>query len=210
MNAKGIFIAIEGMDGSGKGTLAKKLFQHYKTLTKKTILTAEPSPSPAGKKIRALLKKKQANLQKKAETFLKLFLEDRKHHVKKTILPALRKGAIVICDRYKHSTIAFQSLQGIPTQKIIALHKKLPTPNLTLILDLPPKTALKRIHKRAKHRELFEKLEFMQNLRKKYLSLSKLLPKENIKTINASAPQQQVFARAAREIEKTIKTAKKG
>ncbi len=199
---KALFIAIEGMDGSGKGTIAQMLAAELSKRGIKAMQTAEPSNSIYGKKLREMLSH-DPDPKARAEEYLKLFVADRKEHLRYVILPALARGETVVCDRYKHSTIAFQSAQGIPAKRIIEMHENLPVPGITIILDVSPKVALERMSTRQR-KEKFEKLEFMALLRKNYLSLPKLLPKENIKIIDAEKPVEKVFQSALRLVEKEI------
>ncbi|MFA6049101.1 MAG: dTMP kinase [Candidatus Micrarchaeia archaeon] len=205
--ANGTFIAIEGIDGSGKGTICQMLADELGKRFK-VILTAEPSNSPFGKKLRLMLAKDK-NPSANAEKYMDLFVKDREHHCKNTLLPALASGFVVLCDRYKYSTLAFQSAQGIPPQKIIKMHKGLPVPDLAIILDVTPRIAMARMEGRGKKKEKFEKLEFMRTLRANYSSLPKLLPKENIKKVNANKPVKQVFSAALKLVEKQLAKAQK-
>ncbi len=205
---RGTFIAIEGIDGSGKGTIAQMLADELGKRFK-VILTAEPSNSSFGKKLRQMLAKDK-NPSANAEKYLELFVKDREHHAKNTILPALAAGFVVLCDRYKYSTLAFQSAQGISPQKIIKLHKGLPVPDLAIILDVSPQVAMARMKKRGKKNEKFEQLEFMRALRANYLALPKLLPKENIRKIDANKPVKRVFAQALKLVEKELAKAQNG
>src|SRR5450759_981694 len=105
MGKKGVFIVIEGLDGSGKTTqailLAKRLSQSHKT-----ILTAEPSRGKIGAFIRESCLYEEKRLPTEAEALL--FAADRVEHVQKEIKPALDEGKLVICDRYVYSSLAYQ------------------------------------------------------------------------------------------------------
>ncbi len=187
---RGSFFVVEGIDGSGKGTVCKQLSQELEKRGRTVLLTAEPSNSVYGKRLRAMLSH-DSDPKANAEDYLRLFVADRKEHLKYEILPAIERGELVVCDRYKHSTIAFQSAQGIPAKRIIQLHEGLLSPDLTIILDLPPETAIARMSAREK-KEKFEKLEFMRTLRENYLALPKLLSGEKIAVVDASAPVERV------------------
>jgi len=132
-------------------------------------------------------------------------LEDRKEHLDRVIKPALQLGSIVLCDRYKYSTICYQQAQGIPVEKIISLHERMLVPDLVLVLDVEPRIALQRIRLSRSSIEKFEKGFFLEELRENYLALKKLLPKEPIRVIDASASIEETFSKAKREIARALK-----
>ena len=204
---QGKFVVFEGIDGSGKGTIlsrtAEWLFNSSNAFDK-VLLTREPTFSGPGKQIRKMLKSDQEPLSK-AKRLLQLYLEDRKEHLEKVIKPALQLGSIVLCDRYKYSTICYQQAQGIPVEKIISLHARMLVPDLVLILDVEPETALQRIRSSRSSIEKFEKSFFLRELRENYLALKKLLPKEPIKVIDANSSIEETFLRAKREIARVLK-----
>jgi len=203
----GKFIVFEGIDGSGKGTMLTKTAEwlfNQSVDHDKIVLTREPTFSGTGKQIRKMLKSDKEPLTK-SKRLLQLYLEDRKEHVDKVVKPALQLGSIVLCDRYKYSTICYQQAQGIEVKKIISLHKRMLVPNLVLILDVDAKTALNRIRSSRSRIEKFEKSFFLEELRGNYLALKKLLPKENIKIVDANCSIDESFAKVKREISKLLK-----
>ncbi|HZX19731.1 MAG TPA: dTMP kinase [archaeon] len=190
---KPLFIVFEGIDGSGKGTIIKetKSFLLQNGVSQKDIfVTAEPTNGFYGKKVRELLKtspKPELN----APQFLDLYVADRKEHIEKELLPALKENKIILCDRYKYSTFVYQALQGIPVEKIKKLHEGMPVPDLIFILDVPAKTALERISKR-KQLDSFEKKDFLEKVRNGFLSLKEIFPEENIHIVDASKSIKEV------------------
>jgi dTMP kinase len=156
-----LFIVFDGLDGSGKGEMIKRLETYLYDKGEQALVTKEPSAGLYGRKIREILRKEK-DPKKGAEKCLSLFVMDRKEHLDKEILPALKAGKIVICDRYYYSTIAFQHTQGIPKEQIIIQNMAFKTPDITFILDLPAEVALKRIDKRGEAKEKFEQLGFMK------------------------------------------------
>ncbi len=189
---KGFFIVFEGLDGSGKGAMVReaKKFLLAKGIPEGRILTtAEPTHGYHGKKVRELLQG-AVNPDVNARQFLDLYVEDRKEHIGKEILPALAAGKIILCDRYKYSTFVYQQLQGIPVQKIAALHGGMPVPDLVFVLDLPVDAALERIGRRRKV-ETFEHRAFMEKVRALFLRLQEIFPAEQIVFINASQDLQR-------------------
>lgn len=203
--AKGIFIVLDGMDGSGKSEMVKRLHNYLFSKNKKhrILTTREPTNGKYGKDIRKILAlEEDPNIN--AENLLELFLKDREDHLKNTIIPFLKKSNehevnIVICDRYYYSTIAFQATQGLAMGMLIGKNKGFLKPDVALILDVEPDTALERISHRK--REKFEKLEFMKKLRKKFLELPGFL-KDNIKIIDAAKDADEVFESIKKEADK--------
>jgi dTMP kinase len=146
----GRFIVLEGGEGAGKTSLIAAL---------ETVLTAdghtvrrtrEPGGSPSAEKIRAIVVSGSIDsLDAAAETLL--FTAARRQHLRETILPALRRGEIVLCDRYLGSTLAYQGLRGVPEEDILDLHRRFCgglRPHLTLVLDIPPEIGLARSGRR--------------------------------------------------------------
>ena len=167
---KGIFIVIDGIDGSGKTEVVKVLHNYLFTKHKKyrILTTREPTHGIYGKKVREILKKEK-DPKKNGKKLTKLVLKDRKEHLKNIIEPFLKHSNkhernVVICDRYYYSTIAFQGAQGLPIKDLIAKNKPFRKPDIAFILDVEPSKALKRIEYREK--EKFEQLDFMKKIRK--------------------------------------------
>ena len=202
--SKGIFIVVDGMDGSGKGEMVKLLhnYLYSKNKSYSILTTREPTNSSYGKKVRDILAKDK-NTDAKAKEMLELFIKDREVHVYEVIMPFLKKESgdvnIVICDRYYYSTIAFQAVQGLDINVLIEKNKKFPNPDIAFILDLKPEIALERIKKREK--EKFEQIDFMNKLRNKFLELTKLL-EDNIKVVDASKKPDEVFEKIKKEVDK--------
>ena len=108
--AGGLFIVIEGIDGTGKSTQLHLLAEKLRQLGYAVVATREPTNGPYGQKIRELFVDRGAVSQ---EEELELFIADRDQHVKEVIAPALADGCVVICDRYYLSTIAYQGANGM-------------------------------------------------------------------------------------------------
>lgn len=201
---RNLFIVIDGMDGSGKGEQIKKLSEYLISKGYNVLKTFEPTNGKYGKKIREMLKEHKDPMSD-ADEMLDLYCKDREDHLKNLIEPFLKEGdnKVVISDRYYHSTIAFQSAQGVPIQKIIEMNKDFRKPDLMLILDLEPDVSLQRIGKRGNGKEKFEQKQFMIKLRMNFLSLPKTLD-ENIKVIDASKTIGEVFEQIKKEIDKLL------
>ncbi|TSC93360.1 MAG: dTMP kinase [Candidatus Berkelbacteria bacterium Licking1014_7] len=191
------FIVIEGIDGSGTTTqsalLAGKIFENYKHLP--VLLTREPTGGKYGLKIRKILAESKKPQSHKAE-LLKLFIRDRQEHLESFE----NFDGIVISDRHKHSTFAYQQAQGVKFNQIFRAHQKLRPPDLTIILDLPVKIALSRM-KAKKQPEVFDRYKsFLELVRRNYLALASQLPKEKIYLIDGSASREQVSNRIWKKV----------
>jgi len=163
---KGKLIAIEGIDGAGKTAIARHIYGFLTNRGYRCSLLKEPSDSVYGKIIRNL------NVPIDPKIEFMLFLKDREIDVKDRILPALRKGLIVIMDRYYYSNIAYQSARGLSAEWIKKLNEKIaPKPDLVILLDLSAEKAIERIKRRAQ-RSVFEELEFLELVRRKFLEIA--------------------------------------
>ncbi len=204
---KGIFIVVDGIDGSGKSEIIKMIHNYLFSKHKKyrILTTMEPTNGKYGSKIRQMLRKEK-NPKSSSEKLMDLFIKDRQQHLKNTIEPFLKKSSnhelnIVLCDRYYYSTIAFQGSQGLGIRDIIAKNKGFRKPDIAFVLDVEPSVALERIEYRKK--EKFEQLEFMKKIRQNFLRLPKLL-NDNIRIIDASNPLKNVFEDIKKEVDKML------
>lgn len=176
---KGAFITFEGIEGSGKSTQIKLLASYLKKeISKKIFLTREPGGTVISEKIRSLVIN---HLNQKSNPLTELFLlfAARAEHFD-LIKQKLKKGYIVLCDRYLDSTLAYQHYTGsIPLKYINYLQlliDKNQKPNLTILLDLHPNVGKKRIIRRNKKLDRFdrESVEKMNLIRKAFLKIYKL------------------------------------
>lgn len=165
----GLFIVIEGIDGTGKSTQAKMLKAALEKAGKTVTLDREPSDGPFGKILRDSATKGRLSPQEE----LDLFHQDRKHHLETLILPALDRGETVILDRYYFSTMAYQGQRGFDPQEIRKTNLSFaPNPDILFILDLPVEKALGRIGVRGDTTNEFEKHDALQYCRDTFLSVS--------------------------------------
>jgi len=139
----GLFIALEGLDGAGKTTLARELCSYLTKNLENPLYVKEPTNSLYGLKIRELSKNGRRNLSPSDE--LELFIKDRAYDVKNNIEPALLSGRTVIADRYIVSNLAYQGALGLSAQTILKANQDFPWPNLTIILDINPSDGLFRV-----------------------------------------------------------------
>ncbi len=148
-----MFITIEGIEGAGKSTLRTRLPELLSSLKKEIIITREPGATNLGQQIRSIiLDSNLKNTSNIAE--LMLFAADRAQHLEELIVPALNRGAIVLCDRYIHSTLAYQGYgSGLEMNQLLAINNfvtKGLKPDLVLLLDLPAEEGLKRAAMRTR------------------------------------------------------------
>ena len=203
---KGLFIVFEGIDGSGKTTQSKLLFELFSKEGKQVIWTKEPTDGDIG----SLLTNKYLKEVDLPIVDALLFAADREEHLKDMVIPALNQGKIVISDRYYHSTLAYQQAQGLELKWLLELNKNFIKPNLTIIIDLEPEIAIERIEKDKKRkiedRKKFEKLEFLKKVRKNFLDLPKVLKDEKIVVIDGNEEKEKVFEAILNEIKNSFKS----
>lgn len=192
----GVFIVLDGMDGSGKSTQLSKLHTYLFSKDKRIriLSTREPTFGKHGQKIRAMLAHEKDPYASGLE-LLDLYIADRDEHLRNVIVPFLSRHdgniPIVLCDRYYYSTIAYQATQGVALEQVLARNKMFLQPTLAFILTCSPEIALSRIHK-ERAEEKFEKLEFMTQLRKHFLSLPHQIP-DSIVLVDSSGTQDETF-----------------
>jgi dTMP kinase len=165
---EGLFIVIEGIDGTGKSTQAKRLGEWFTAQGREVVLSREPTAGPWGKKVR-----ESAETGRLApEDELLYFLNDRKQHVEELIAPSLAAGKVVILDRYYFSTMAYQGARGFDPQEIRRKNEDFaPIPDLLLIMDLEVDAAINRIGARGDTANEFEQRENLERCRDIFLSL---------------------------------------
>lgn len=204
---KGMFIVVDGIDGSGKSEIVKMLHNYLFSKNKKyrLLTTREPTNGRYGSHIRQMLRTEK-DPKSSSKRLMMLFIKDREEHLNNTIEPFLsnpnrQEMNIVVCDRYYYSTIAFQHAQGLSMKETIARNKAFRKPDIAFILDSEPSLALERIKHREK--EKFEQLDFMKKIRNNFLRLPELLD-DNIKIIDSSKPLQEVFEDVRKEVDKIL------
>jgi len=201
---KGLFITFEGGEGAGKTTLINQVFDELTAKGHSVVRTLEPGGTSLGKQIRELLlHQKESPICRQSELFL--YLSDRAQHVQELILPALEEGKIVLCDRFNDSSLAYQGaaralnidlLRGLCLTATDGL-----VPDLTLYLDLDPKTGLTRAKKKNTYDRLeAEDLSFHTKVREAFLSLAKEEP-DRFHVIDASKDIASVYSAAKSEID---------
>ncbi|NSM56670.1 dTMP kinase [Wolbachia endosymbiont of Atemnus politus] len=166
-----MFITFEGVDGSGKTTQSELLANHFKQIRgeNRVILTREPGGTDFAEKVRKILLKDDVD----PISELLLLVSMRYEHVKKLILPALKEGKIVICDRFIDSTIAYQGYGlGVDLRLIGDLHElvKIKRPDITFILDIDVRVGLGRAKDKNKYEEM--DINFYDKVRKGFQEIA--------------------------------------
>ena len=181
----GRFIAIEGVDGAGKGVQSRLLRAELEGSGVNVLLTREPGGSPGAEEIRNLLVHGAAD-RWDAMTELLLIYAARRDHLAKTIMPALQQGRWVISDRFADSSRAFQGIAGgLGLDTVEAVHAQAVgnfAPDLTIVLDLDPEQSLARTVARGGNEDRFEKkgLAYQQQVRSAFLQLAQRSPRTHV------------------------------
>jgi dTMP kinase len=191
----GLFIVLEGIDGTGKSTQARRLGEWFKSRGREVVISREPTDGPWGKKLR----ESAATGRLSPQDELQYFLNDRRQHVEEKIAPALAAGKVVILDRYYFSTMAYQGARGFDPAEIRRMNEAFaPVPDLLLILDLDVDTAHDRIGHRGDSTNEFEKHESLTRCREIFLSLK---DEPFVRVIYSNAPLDEVSERIRAAVE---------
>ncbi len=206
---QGKLITFEGIDNSGKSTQAKRLAAYLKRRGHEVLLVREPGGTKISEKIRKILLSAK-NDKMSAQTELLLYEAARAQLVEEVILPALRRGMTVICDRFFDSTTAYQAYaRGLDLNLVQRLNRLAAggsIPNLTIVIDLPPQVALKRIKNNRKKPDRLEKekLRFHKRVRHGYLAIAKKQP-ARVKVIDGQKEIKKVWKKVKLVADKFLK-----
>ena len=201
----GRFITFEGIEGSGKSTQIARLAERLRRGKIDVVETREPGGTELGRALRPLLLRPTAEPMGPAAELL-LYVADRAQHLEKVVEPALKRGELVLCDRYVDTTLAYQGRgRGLDIEWIRALHARAPldrVPDRTVLLDLDPTLALDRARRRdldrgrteSEGRFEQERIEFHLRVREGYLALASAAP-DRIRVIDAEGPAEEIEQR---------------
>lgn len=196
-----LFITFEGIDGSGKSTQVELLRQSLLRQGKRVVVTREPGGTRLGEKIRNMLLHEEQPVTAWAE--LLLYAASRAQLTEQVIRPAIQQGAIVLCDRFTDSSLAYQGFGlDMPVDAIKQINHWATgglQPNLTLLLDLTPEQALRRNPDKKRDRIEQRMIEFHRRVREGYLSLAAEYT-GRIVVVNADRPREDI----ARDIESLV------
>jgi len=213
---RGTFVTFEGIEGSGKSTQIVLLANHLKTTGMQVVLTREPGGTPIGDQVRRiLLNPEHTALDPTAE--LLLYAASRAQHLHEVILPALDRGAVVLCDRFSDATLAYQGYgRGLDIEMIRALDRIVTMPearpSLTLLFDIDAASGIARAHSRNASQGLLaearfenEELAFHERVRQGYLVLSRQEP-DRIRIVDASPSPGEVHALVRAIVDKRLRS----
>jgi len=190
-------IVLEGLDGAGTTTQARRLVEHIRARGGQAHLTREPSDGPIGRLIREMLVGQHAipGQSIAQSTFGLLFAADRMDHIQREVLVQLAAGATVVSDRWYHSSLAYQGT-GADRDWIATLNARARRPDLTLFLEVRPEVAAQRRVAAGRVQELFDDIRMQEEVAAGYrATISELMAQgECIETIDGEAPPDAVFA----------------
>ncbi|HXP93440.1 MAG TPA: dTMP kinase [Candidatus Binatia bacterium] len=202
-----MFVTFEGIEGSGKSTLIELVQQQSGVLGVPVVTTREPGGTPVGNAIRAVFLDPSLQIDPIAEAFL--VNASRAQLVADVIRPALRKEAIVLCDRFFDATVAYQGFgRGLDVEVLIELcltATQSLAPDLTILLDVPVGVAFERLRLRHESsgigadRMERENADFHERVRQGYLTLAKRFPRFVV--LDAQTPPGALALEALGQIE---------
>ncbi len=200
MSKNGFLLVIEGIDGTGKTTLAARLGERIRRAGRNVTLLREPTDGPFGRRIRSLAKEGRQNVRPEDE--LELFIQDRIENCRDHIRPALERGDCVVMDRYYLSSVAYQGALGLDPQMILERNEKIAViPDLVLLLDTPAQDGLGRIAaSRPDGPDLFENRLYLERVRSIFLGIKRPF----IRVLDATGDRDSVFRSAWRVVRQSL------
>jgi dTMP kinase len=208
---QGLFIVLEGVDGAGTTTQSHRLRETLQARGLTAQVTQEPSHGPVGLLLRLVLSRRiivpQAggSIPPSWSTLALMFAADRLDHLEAEVIPLLTAGVSVICDRYYHSSIAYQSCTGGSSARDIQWIKEINSrarrPDLTIVLDVSPEVARERRRQRG-NTELFDHANLQGDLCSFYRDLERHFAQEFIVHVNADQSFDEVVRAISEEVER--------
>lgn len=201
----GKFITIEGTDGSGKTTIIKHIEEYLKNLGLNVIVTREPGGVELSEKIRDLL----LNCSMDSKTEVLLFAASRREHILGKIIPELKKGTIILCDRFLDSSVAYQAYgRNLNVDNVLKINEYVLEglePDLTLYFNVDVELGISRTASREKNNKLDnEKKEFYKSVKKGYDNMLILHP-NRIREIDANKTIEEVKQDTIKIVEELLK-----
>ncbi|EIM38010.1 MULTISPECIES: dTMP kinase [Acinetobacter] len=199
-----MFISFEGTEGVGKTTLIRRIYDDFVAQGKEVVLTREPGGTPMAEQIRSLLLAVNHEEAMCNDTELLLMYAARAQHLAQVILPALKAGKIVLCDRFTDASFAYQCAgRGLSEAKLNLLNDNFVArmPDVTFWLDAPIELGMNRARERgALDRFEQEKVSFFEKVRSGYETLWQR-HSQRMKRLDATQAPEQVFAQAMAELQ---------
>ena len=206
---RGLFITLEGPEGAGKTTVLDMLLKHYQDQGKQILKTREPGGIRIAEKIREVILN-PSHTEMDARTEALLYAAARRQHLVEKVIPALNNNAIILCDRFIDSSLAYQGhARGLDMQEIWEINQFAiggVMPQLTIYFDLDPKIGLERINKtnnREVNRLDLEDIKFHQLVQEGYYKVIEKYS-DRITKIDASQPIELVLEQAIKTIDEYI------
>ncbi|MBO1628087.1 dTMP kinase [Bacillus arachidis] len=203
---KGLFVTIEGPEGSGKSTLITKLLPYFEKKEQKVMATREPGGIAISEEIRAILHKQEYTMME-ARTEALLYAAARRQHLVEKVIPALERNYLVLCDRFIDSSLAYQGYaRGLGIDKVFEINRFATEdcmPSLTIYLDIEPEVGLARIEKddnREVNRLDMESITFHKRVREGYLQVIDRFS-DRIVVVNADQPMEKIVEEVIQLIE---------
>jgi dTMP kinase len=209
----GLLISFEGSEGSGKTTQIELLVPHLEKLGRDYVVTREPGGTSIGEDIRDILIRGNGSEAMTPETELLLFAASRAQLVREVLVPSLKAGKIVLCDRFLDSTTVYQgaarSISPGPVNQINQFAVGSVLPNLTIIFDVPAEVSVQRVKHRASDlpdRIERETIDFYRIVRDGYLLLAKQMP-GRFHVIDGTKPAAAIAKEVVKVVTQLIKAA---
>lgn len=197
---RGFFLVFEGIDGAGTTSQQRWLCEQLERRGLRVHKTAEPTANPVGRLIREVLRGEHAPFS--AHGLALLFAADRADHLAREIEPALVDGKVVVCDRYVLSSLAYQTMAGVPVDLVAQANAPFRTPDLTIYFDLPVEVAAQRRAQRGQAQEIFEVDDFQRGVAERYLQHAKRWQSEGKPMVFLDAAQS--FEEVSRQLEAAV------
>jgi dTMP kinase len=186
----GRFVVFEGIDGAGTTTQTRLLVERMRTAGVRVWQTSEPTSRPVGELARRVL---AGDVRVPPATIAHIFAGDRADHIwgEDGILEHLEAGEIVVCDRYKYSSLAYQSLDA-GAELVSVLNAPFPDPELLVFVDLPYEVGEERLARRSR-RDIYENVSFQERVRTRYLEIIGAVPKSvSVVVVDGTLPVAEI------------------
>ena len=202
---RGVFITLEGPDGSGKSSLMPRLAAVLRARGCAVVTTREPGSTPLGEQIRRVVLDTEPRIDRTGRADALLFAASRAQHVDEVIRPALERGAVVLCDRYADSSLAYQgSGSGVPMDELRAVQRFATgglVPDLTILLDLPVAAGLGRKADEVTRFEAYQDLAYHERVRSAFLGFAADEPDRYV-IVDASGDETAALAGAVAALDR--------
>lgn len=204
---KGVLITFEGSEGSGKSTQIELARRYLRRKKKSVLFVREPGGVKISERIRHILLD-TGNVQMSSECETLLYMAARAQLVEEVIAPALKKGKVVLCDRFLDSTVAYQGYGNGVDVKMIKDIGRFATrairPDITFFFDIEAKKGLSRIKGRPKDRIERRAVAYHNKVRQGYVRIARQEPRR-VKMINANQPKEEIFGIVKEHLDRLLK-----